>query len=77
MGDDIGFITRVIQPIMSLSIEDQNVLESIYNEMATMEPVDDQTIALEASDPFLQLSELQQQLVTNASDLSRRPSFAT
>ena len=46
-------------------------------EMATMEPVDDQTIALEASDPLLQLSELQQQLVTNASDLSRRPSFAT
>ena len=45
--------------------------------LSTMEPVDDQTIALEASDPLLQLSELQQQLVTNASDLSRRPSFAT
>lgn len=61
---------------MSLPIEDQSVLESIFKEMVAEEPPEDQSVSAEALDPHLQLSELQKQLVTTPLLLLRRLSLA-
>ena len=61
---------------MSLPIEDQSVLESIFKEMVAEEPPEYQSVSAEALDPHRQLSELQKQLVTTLLLLLRRLSLA-
>ena len=76
MSDGVHLNTRFIQPILSLPVEDQSVLESVFNEMVPKEQPEDLSGSAEASDPLRQVSELQEQLVTIPLLLLRRPPLA-